>query len=39
MADELGFDFKSLSETVAALQKFIEPALNAELQPVWNPEK
>ena len=39
MANEVGLDFKSLSEAGESLQQFIEPALNAELHLRWNPEK
>jgi len=39
MADEVGLDFESLSEARAALQQFLEPGLNTEIQRRWNPGK
>jgi hypothetical protein len=37
MANEVGLEFKSLPDAGAALQQFIEPALDTEEHLRWNP--
>ncbi len=38
IADEVGLNFESLSKAGEALQQFLEPAVDAEIQLRWNPE-
>ena len=38
MANEVGLDFKSLTDAGVALQQFLEPALDATSQLRWKPD-